>query len=284
MPELPEVEVLVRRLRAAVVGRRIQEVDVRSPRVIRPLTPRRLREQLLGGDIRDLTRRGKYLVFEVFGNPEPRATALLVHLGMSGRLSLNPVASDIPQYTVASLGLGPQRLDVQDPRKFGRMHCDRSVLDRLGPEPLSPEFTPATLSERMGPSRRPVKVCLMDPEVVAGVGNIYASEALFRSRIWPGRPACELGRAQIRRLWVAIRWVLRAAIRRGARKMLEDPGDMESAFYFGRGRGGVRSGKATGFRVYDREGQPCSACRTRIVRLMQAGRGTFFCPRCQSAR
>ncbi|MCU0787368.1 MAG: bifunctional DNA-formamidopyrimidine glycosylase/DNA-(apurinic or apyrimidinic site) lyase, partial [Verrucomicrobia bacterium] len=233
MPELPEVEVLVRHLADRVVGRTIRTVNVRDPRSLRHTTSAEFRSTLKNARLESVQRRGKYLVFNLRkrGQPFP----LLGHLGMTGRMYLLPQPTRHPPHTTLVLGLGKELLVFNDPRRFGRMTLDSSALQRLGPEPLEPAFTPRTLREAFSHSRQPVKVKLLDQSVVAGIGNIYASEALFLARIHPGTPAGRLTDSSHRRLRNSIRRVLREAIRFGSTAPLafgaSDPGD--GIFYYG---------------------------------------------------
>ena len=190
MPELPEVEVLRRHLEPVLLGRRVRSVEVRRARVIRPSSEEELREALIGSRFRALGRRGKYLVFDLErrkGGP----VRLIGHLGMTGRMFVQGAALPWPRHAAVVLGLdrGHEVFVFEDTRCFGRFNLDSTPLDGLGPEPLGGDFTPAGLGISLRRSARPIKVVLLDQSIVAGVGNIYASEALFRAGVSPRRAA-----------------------------------------------------------------------------------------------
>ena len=180
------------------------------------------------------------------------------------------------------LHLGREKFVFEDTRYFGRLGFDTSALRRLGPEPLGKEFTVGRLAQGLSRSRQPIKVKLLDQSLLAGVGNIYASEALFRAGLAPTRPARRLTGVQIKRLWRAIRAVLREAIICGSTVPLNFAGEgaSDGLFYFGRAPGAPDYYEER-LQVYDRAGQPCRACAAVIKRRVQAARSTFYCPRCQ---
>jgi formamidopyrimidine-DNA glycosylase len=285
MPELPEVEVLVRHLRPLLRNRPVLSVDVRRPKVIAPTTPAQLRRALIGSSFVTLTRRGKYLIFSLRQPRQHVFLKLLGHLGMTGRIYLQPRKAPLPRHAAIVLDLGPHQLVFEDTRYFGRLTLDLAPLAALGPEPLSSQFTAAHLAATLERSIQPIKVRLLDQSLVAGVGNIYASETLFRARIHPELPARELTPAQIRSLRNAIRWTLAAAIRWGSTVPLDwaGTGPRDRLFYYGR-PDGTPPYYEERLRVYDRAGQPCPRCRTAIRRITQASRSTYFCPECQPAR
>jgi formamidopyrimidine-DNA glycosylase len=188
----------------------------------------------------------------------------------------------LPKHAAVILDLGGANFVFEDTRYFGKFTLDTTALARLGPEPLEKTFTPRDLAERLSRSSQPIKIKLLDQTVVAGIGNIYASEALFRAGISPLTPARRLTREQIKRLWKAIRRVLAEAIRFGSTTPLSYAGTdrNDDLFYFG------SAGDGSDFyderlRVYDREGRPCSNCGSSIRRIFQAGRSSFYCGRCQ---
>jgi formamidopyrimidine-DNA glycosylase len=285
MPELPEVEVLVRHLRPLLRNKRICNVRVNRARVVAPTSVRQLQNALRGTTFSGLLRRGKYLVFKLKseGTREPRL--LLGHLGMTGRMYLAPSRSSLPKHAAVVLELGSENFIFEDTRYFGRFTLDLSAVAALGPEPLGPDFTPDRFAAALEGSRQAIKVKLLDQTLVAGVGNIYASEALFRSGIRPTTKARALKPHEIQRLWRAIRRVLVAAIKFGSTVPLgyaRTKGN-DGLFYFG------SSPDAPGFyqerlRVYDRENLDCLVCGSPIKRIVQAGRSTFFCPKCQRRR
>ena len=273
MPELPEVETVRRTLLPRLKGRRIEGVRVRETRLRSTLDPRRLRRHVTGRRIEDVTRRAKYLILHL--EDERR---LLVHLGMTGRLLL--VESDAPlgdHLHVCFRLDGGLDLRYRDHRRFGLIDClldaelatDRR-LATLGPEPLSPGCDGAYLHARSRASRKPVKSFLMDARHIVGVGNIYASEALFLARIDPRRPAGRLSRASWDRVSGAVKQVLEDAIRQGGTTLADF-----------RDANGDHGWFQVRLRVYDRAGAACAACGRAIRRVVLAGRSTFFCPRCQ---
>ncbi|HEX5219067.1 MAG TPA: bifunctional DNA-formamidopyrimidine glycosylase/DNA-(apurinic or apyrimidinic site) lyase [Verrucomicrobiae bacterium] len=280
MPELPEVEVLARHLGPLIAGKRIRKVTVRRARVLRPTTPRQLQRTLTGARFDHLIRRGKYLVFGLTSrNRKP--IPLLGHLGMTGRMYLLPRNGALPKHAAVVLDLGAEQFVYEDARYFGRLTLDTSAMAPLGPEPLGNEFTIDVFADALARSPRAIKIKLLDQELVAGIGNIYASEALYLAGISPQLPANRLSPDQIKRLHRAIRKVLTHAIHFGSTIPLNHSGkNGDGLFYFG------LADDAPDFyeerlRVYDRGGQPCSRCRTPIRRIVQAARSTFFCPQCQ---
>ena len=210
---------------------------------------------------------------------------LLGHLGMSGRMYLLPKADPLPKHAAVALDLGDERFVFEDTRYFGRLTLDTSPLAKLGPEPLSSEFTTERFTEALARSAQPIKVRLLDQTLVAGVGNIYASEALFRGGISPGIPARKLRPKQVQQLWKSIREVLAEAIDQGSTQLLDFHGTKtpDNFFYFGRAQGAIDSYEERLF-VYGRQGELCLICGTRIRHCVQAARSTFYCPHCQAPR
>ncbi len=281
MPELPEVEVLVRHLAPLVRGKTIRDVQVRRERVLRPTTLRELRRALPGARILGVQRRAKYFVFEL-RKPCQRETFCLVgHLGMTGRVFLAPKRQPLPKHAAVVLDLGRSNLIYEDTRYFGRFNLDKSPLAKLGPEPLAPDFTADYLARALRRSAQAIKVKLLDQALVAGIGNIYASEALHRAGISPRRAARRLTRVEVGRLRNAIREVLSEAIRFGSTVPLnfgERAGD--GLFYYGRAKGALNYYEER-LRVYDRAEQACRRCGGDVRRIVQAARSTYFCPACQ---
>ena len=278
MPELPEVETIRRQLAPLVEGRRLLEIEVLDARWCRPLEPAQLREALRGRRVQRLGRRGKYLLWSFAGDVH-----LAQHLRMTGAVLANP--SPEPAHTRVRMRLGSLsgvrdggvRLALTDPRRFGTGDLllggealERFLDARLGPEPFAPEFTAAHLRALAGGRRAPVKALLLDQRSVAGVGNIYADEALFRAGIHPRRAAGALTTAQLARLRETVRAALEAGIEaRGA--SIDDFRHVD----------GVRGSFQDRFLVHRREGEPCPSCGTTIVKMVVAGRGTYVCERCQ---
>lgn len=270
MPELPEVETTRRGIEKYLRGRRVTAVHVRERRLRRPLS-RGFERALTGQTIQAVTRRGKYLLLVT-----PAGT-VLIHLGMSG--SLRIVAPDQPAQKHDHVDIdctGGIRLRFRDPRRFGLMlwlpgdPARHELLRGIGPEPLGEEFSGAYLLQAARGRRTAVKLFIMDASIVAGVGNIYANEALFRAGIHPQRAAGRIAAARYERLAAAIRAVLAEAIEQGGTTLRD--------FYHGTGEPGYFRIRLA---VYGREGEPCVVCggAIRCIRLGQ--RSTYFCGRCQ---
>jgi formamidopyrimidine-DNA glycosylase len=283
MPELPEVEVLVRHLRPLLRGKTIRAVQIRRERVIRPTTAAKLKQVLRGAKFVELSRRGKFLLFQLRHPQRKTSFTLVGHLGMTGRMFVLRPGELLPKHAAVVLDLGRCRFVYEDQRYFGRLTLDASSVERMGPEPLGKDFTAAKFATALAGSSRAIKVKLLDQDLVAGVGNIYASEALFRAGIPPQLAAGKLKPNQVRALWRAIRQVLTEAIRFGSTIPLNYgegiPGG-DDLFYYG------LAAKAPDYyeerlRVYDRAGQSCRRCKTPICRIVQAARSTYFCPNCQ---
>ena len=281
MPELPEVEILARHLRPLLHGRTIRAVEVFRPKVLAPTPVPRFQAVLRGATFLDLTRRGKYLLFTLRARGSRAPFRLLGHLGMTGRMFLARKKTPPPKHAAVILDLGTDNFIYEDTRYFGRLTLDLSAVAKLGPEPLAEDFTPDRFARELKRSRQPIKVKLLDQSLVAGVGNIYASEALFSAGLSPRRAANRLTRAQVKKLWRAIRDVLTEAIGCGSTLPLNfGGGKSDGLFYFGRAAGQADY-YAERLLVYDRRGKPCLTCASPIRRIVQAARSTFFCPRCQ---
>jgi len=267
MPELPEVETIVRGLQGPLVGRTFTSVEVGWRNSIR--TPvSELTRELPGHTIAKLTRRGKYLHFHLSGD-----RSLFLHLKMSGDLLVEPTTTPRPPYvrTVFALDNGHE-LRFKDPRKFGRVFFVRDsgdVVGHLGPEPLEDDFTVERFIDLFTDRRGCLKALLLNQEFIAGIGNIYADESCFRAKINPLRRAQTLSSEELIRLYRAIRWVLQRGI------MLK--GASFDAVY----RGGEFQDH---FAVYGRTDEPCRKCRTPIRRTLVGQRSTHFCPECQRRR
>ena len=274
MPELPEVETVVRAVRPHLVGRAVTAVTTTVERL---RTPLRLAgdRRLLGRAIVDVRRRAKYVIAELDGGH-----ALLLHLGMTGSFRIQPAAAGLSVHDRVSFALDDGNTWVFcDPRRFGQaeVHAlprpggEPACLADLGPEPLGPDFDVDWLQHACRGRRRPIKNLIMDQDVVVGVGNIYASEALFRAHIRPMTAAGRLSRARLRRLHTAIREVLHEAIAAGGTTIINFKTVDGSEGLFRRA-----------LRVYQRTGERCRRCgRGRIRRLVQSGRSSYYCPVCQ---
>jgi formamidopyrimidine-DNA glycosylase len=281
MPELPEVEVLARHLRPVLHGKSVRSVRVLRAKILKPTSEREFKRVLTGAKFKSLSRRGKYLLFE-FQSPALRQTVtVLGHLGMTGKMFVAEKSAPLPKHAAVVLELNRGSFVYEDTRYFGRMTLDLSSVEKLGPEPWDEKFTPEVFASELKRSRQPIKVKLLDQSLIAGVGNIYASEALFRAKISPQRAANRLTLAQVKALHRTIREVLAQAIAGGSTVQLNfGAGKTDGLFYFG------RAADATDYyeerlRVYDRAGKPCLHCNSPIRRMVQAARSTFFCPLCQ---
>ena len=274
MPELPEVETVRARLEPKLVGRRFERVEIFDPRLTRPDEPVGVAAELEGERVAALDRRGKYLIVRF-----ESGLVLLIHLRMTGQLlhanGGRPPAEDVHRRAVVSLDDGSDVV-YRDVRRFGTWQLlDEDDLlpylaQRIGREPLVRSFTSKRLAEALDGRRAPLKSALLDQRRLAGVGNIYADEALWRARLHPLRPAGELSAEEIAALHRGIRAALRVGIaRQGAtlsnyRTPDGSPGRMQEEF-----------------RVYGREGEPCERCGTPIEKIRAGGRGTWYCPSCQ---
>ena len=285
MPELPEVEVLVRHLGPLLQNRIVRDVHVRRTKVLAPTSTRKFTQALRGARFTGLSRRGKYLLFALRPAGGSGQLLLIGHLGMTGRMYLLPAKGTLPKHAAVVLDLGRTKFVFEDTRYFGRLTLDNRAVNKLGPEPLDGRFTAASFGETLKRSGQAIKIKLLDQSLVAGVGNIYASEALFRAGISPRTAARRLRPARVIALWRAIREVLAEAIECGSTVPLDyaGTGRRDGLFYFGQAPG-TPDYYAERLRVYDRAGQPCVNCGTAIKRLVQAARSTFYCPACQSGK
>ena len=271
MPELPEVETVVRTLRPRLVGRTIARVNLRRTDIVRS-GETDLPRRLLSLTVTDITRRGKKILIQLDDG------TICIHLGMTGRLTTEPSRSPLLPHTHmiwrlrdAAGILLDEELRFRDPRRFGGVWCLACRADaehNLGPEPLL--VRAKQLADKLARTKRPIKSALLDQRLLAGLGNIYVDEALHVAKIHPLTLTCDLTRQQVADLTRAIKQVLRRAIRhRGS--TLRDYVDAD--------------GNAGAFqrlhRVYDRKGEPCRRCKSPIERIVLAGRSTHFCPRCQ---
>jgi formamidopyrimidine-DNA glycosylase len=272
MPELPEVETIRRQLAPYVEGRTLERVQILDPRWTRPDSPVRVERELRGAKVRRLERSGKYLVWRL---SEDRH--LLMHLRMTGALLIDPPSE--PAHTRVRFRLeGGRRLFYVDPRRFGTGHllhgltaCDGYLGARIGVEPFTPAFTTEHLFRLTRERRAPIKAFVLDQRRIAGVGNIYADEALFRAGIHPLRPAGRLTRSQLERLRVGIEESLQAGIdAKGA--SIDDFRHID----------GARGSFQDRFLIHRRAGEPCPRCGAMVRKIVAAGRGTYVCERCQS--
>lgn len=271
MPELPEVETIRRQLAPLVEGRRLRRVEILDPRWCQPLAPAELAAALQGRRVERLSRRGKYLVWNLQDDVH-----LVQHLRMTGAVLCEPRPE--PAHVRVRIELGPRRrLVIVDPRRFGTgqlllgaQALEEFFATRLGLEPLEEGFTTAHLRALTRGRSTPIKALLLDQRRIAGVGNIYADEALYRAGIHPLRPAGALSVEQHTRLRDAVVQALLEGIdARGA--TIDDFRHVD----------GVRGSFQDRFLVHRRAGEPCGVCGTAIVKLRAAGRGTYVCERCQ---
>jgi formamidopyrimidine-DNA glycosylase len=278
MPELPEVEVLARHLNRQLSGRQVRRVRVLIPKWVRPHSAEELDQTLSGGLIQGVGRRAKFLLFQLTCR-EGRHLTAIGHLGMTGRIFLQQEGQPLPKHAAVVMELDRDRLIFEDPRRFGRFNLNLSSLNALGPEPWDEQFTAEVLFQCLQRSRQAIKVKLLDQQLVAGVGNIYACEILFRAGIPPRMAACALHRKQVKRLHEALRTVLSEAIGTGLGVSLDFAGGTDGLFYFGSGSETATSVER--FQVYGRRNQPCFSCGAPVVQFEQGGRSTYACPTCQ---
>lgn len=271
MPELPEVETIRRQLAPHVEGRVLQRVEILDARWSLPRAPQELVDAVQGRRVERLSRRGKYFIFELADE-----VFLLVHLRMTGNLLLDPAPDTPYQRVIFTLDDGHE-LRFCDPRRFGTgelaLGLDglEAFFDgKLGIEPLGDELTGLRLKALARGRRAPVKAFLLDQRHIAGVGNIYADEALFRARIHPLRPAGQLSTKQCTELVDAVKLVLAAGIDAGGSTIddFRHPDGVAGAFQ-------------NDFLVHLRRGEPCHTCGTAVIKLVAAGRGTYVCESCQ---
>ena len=267
MPELPEVETIRTELEPRLTGRSLVRVEIHDPRLTRPIDLFEVSERLEGDRIVAVERRGKYLLLRL-----ESGQGLLVHLRMTGGFGFEPRTHE---RALLELDDGT-RVAYRDVRRFGTWlvledaELEPYLARKNGPEPLGPRFTSAWLGAQLARRRAPVKAVLLDQRVVAGLGNIYADEALWRARVNPLRAASSLSGEEVRRIQRAIRDALRMGIAR--------QGSTLSSYSRPDGSSGRMQDE---FRVYGRDGLPCKRCRTLIAKTRAGGRGTWYCPRCQ---
>lgn len=284
MPELPEVETVRRGLAVVMEGRPISNVLVRRRDLRRPV-PAEFEETLIGRTVTTIDRRAKYLLFNL-----DDGGVVIAHLGMSGRMVIEQAdESERPgkfthdvgvkgkhEHIVFSVGNGTV-VRFSDPRRFGLMDLatrdtlgDHPLLAGLGPEPLGDDFNGPALAKRLAGKRTPIKSALLDQRVVAGLGNIYVCEGLFTAGISPRRSAHTIQRARADRLVASLKSVLQEAIAAGGSTLRDHVAPSGEIGYF-----------QHSFKVYGQEGSNCSQCGATVRRLVQAGRSTFYCPKCQ---
>ena len=269
MPELPEVETIKNELLPHIVGRCITGVALLWTGAVRQPSVEEFCSRLIGQRLTGVARRGKYLIFALSSGE-----ALVIHLRMTGSLLLKPASAEPDRFTRAIIHLDKEtRLHFNDMRKLGTMWLVEdidSIVGKLGPEPLEASFTPQILLERLSNRTAPIKALLCDQTFVAGIGNMYADEALFSAGIHPLRAGGSLTQSEVERLHQAIRQVLISAI--------GNKGASVSTYLRPDGEPGTAHFQ---FQVAHRGGEPCPSCGTPIQRIPIRNRGSYFCPRCQ---
>ncbi|MBC7979901.1 MAG: bifunctional DNA-formamidopyrimidine glycosylase/DNA-(apurinic or apyrimidinic site) lyase [Armatimonadetes bacterium] len=271
MPELPEVETTRLGISPHIIGHSIREIIIRRHDLRQPISPSLT--DLIGRTFEAVTRRSKYLLLKTNAN-----SSILIHLGMSGSLRIISPAEEWKKHDHFAITLSNGRqLRYHDPRRFGLiLHLKESdiqnhpLLKNLGPEPLEETFTAARLHASLRKKNIPIKVAIMDAKTVVGVGNIYASESLFRSGIHPKLQACKLSKPRAGKLVQAIKEVLTESIQAGGTTLRDFLNTDGAPGYF----------KQRLF-VYDRKGEPCRVCTNPISRGILGQRSTYFCPKCQ---
>jgi len=269
MPELPEVETIKNELIPHLAGRQVTNVTLLWDRIVRQPPAEEFCSRLTGQRVTGAARRGKYLLLSLASNE-----VLIIHLKMSGSLLLKPAPVEADRFVRAIIVLDNEAaLHFRDPRKLGAMWLvedANSVIGKLGPEPLEAGFTPQLLAQRLSNRTAPIKALLCDQGCIAGIGNMYADEALFNAGIHPLRLGKSLHQDEVERLHHTIQQVLRAAIgSKGAsvNTYFRPGGELGTAHF--------------DFRVAHRGGKPCPVCSTTIERIPVRNRGTYFCPKCQ---
>jgi formamidopyrimidine-DNA glycosylase len=272
VPELPEVETVRAQLEPVLTGRRFERVEIRDPRLVRPYESAEVAAELEGERVAAVERRGKYLIVRFESD-----RVLLIHLRMTGSLRHSGAGLDEDPHRRAVVRLDDgSDVAYRDVRRFGTWlvlepgELAPYLATRVGDEPLDALFTAARLGERLAKRRAPIKAALLDQRTLAGMGNIYVDEALWRSRLNPLRPAESLDRKELQRLHKAIRATLEAGIARQGSTLRD----------YALPDGGSGSMQDE-FKVYGRGGEPCDRCGTPIAKTRLGGRGTWFCPRCQ---
>ncbi|MFP4546484.1 MAG: DNA-formamidopyrimidine glycosylase [Fidelibacterota bacterium] len=276
MPELPEVETIVKSLLPVVQNKKITDVRINFPKVLATHKPAEFSKLVIGKKINTITRRGKYIVFHLSGN-----WVLILHLRMTGKLIIagKNATETKHDHLIISLDNG-KRLFYNDTRKFGRFYLTQNPqekLGKLGPEPLGEDFKFKNFSKKLQATQRKIKAVLLDQNIVAGLGNIYTDEALFEAGIHPEQPASTISRQKQKKLFFAIQNVLRKGIQNKGTSL----GDGQTNY--------VSSDSASGsnqysLQVFARTGLPCPKCQRAIKKIIVAQRGTHYCSNCQRIR
>lgn len=275
MPELPEVELVAKSLDALVKGRRIIAAELLRERLAPENPPAEFAERLSGASINFIHRRGKHILFDL-----DSSDTLMTHLRMTGRFMLLPIERELPKYSHAVFYFEDEtRLVFQDQRHFGFMKIvptenlyEAKEIKKLAPEPFSDDFSPKYFRDVLQTSKKNIKEFLLDQTKVLGLGNIYASEALFLAKVNPQTAANQVSARKANVLFEKIRDVLDESIAHGS-TLNVNPENIDGSYYGG--------GYEQRWRVYDRENEPCVECETPVKRIVQGTRSTYFCPRCQ---
>lgn len=273
MPELPEVEVIKRGLLRHLPGRKIIEIVAGNKKLRLPMPRKNLKKFIQGTRIKSVDRRAKFLLITM-----DNGAILIIHLGMTGRLGIFPADSPREKHDHLRLQLdNGMQLRFNDIRRFGSIQVnppdkglDNTMLSHIGPEPFGEEFSPLYLHQLAAGKSRPVKNFLMDSSVVAGIGNIYASEILFHAGLNPGKKIGRISKIEWEKVIVSTRHVLMKAIDSGGTTISDFVNESGRSGYF-----------QLELRTYGRQGKSCYACSTPITKTIMAGRPTFFCPQCQ---
>jgi formamidopyrimidine-DNA glycosylase len=276
VPELPEVETVRRRLAPALEGRLFEHVEITDARLTRPDDPFEIARELEGERVTKMDRRGKYLIVRF-----ESGRALLIHLRMTGSLRHaqgGELEDDAHRRAVVNLDDGSE-VAYRDVRRFGTWlllepsEVETYIDARLGPEPLEDKYKAKHLADKLATRRAPIKAAILDQRTVAGVGNIYADEALWRAQVHPLTPANELSTDEVKAVYKGIRAALQAGVRRQGSTLRD--------YQLPDGSSGSAQDR---FKVYGRAGKPCERCGTPIDKIRAAGRGTWYCPSCQLYR
>ena len=283
MPELPEVETVCRGLSENILGLNVSSVEVYTEK-LRDFIPADLNKKILNYTITKIERKAKYILIHLTANANFQSQVLIIHLGMSGRLTIQDEAYERKKHDHVILKLNSENgvrqqylLAFNDARRFGIFTLtdlenlsQHKLFRKLGLEPLSKEFTVAKLKALFKNRNKNIKNTLMDASLIVGIGNIYASEALFRSGIHPERTASSLSDKDVKKLHEQIIITLEDAIRAGGSTLKDFSKANGESGYF-----------QYQFKAYGREGLPCFTCKTLIQRILQGGRSSFFCSKCQ---
>jgi len=269
MPELPEVETVKNELLPYISGRCVTGITLFWEGIVRQPSVKEFRSRIIGQKITDIARRGKYLIISLSSGD-----LLIIHLKMTGSLLVNQDSSEPPKYTRAIIHLDKDTdIFLRDPRKFGIMRLVKdkdSIVGKLGPEPLEADFTPQLLSHRLAKRTAPIKALLCDQGFIAGIGSMYADEALFATRVHPLRAGKSLSQGEVERLHSTIRQILWSAI--------SNKGASVNTYFRPDGTLGTAHFE---FKVAHGRGKFCPNCGTSIERIVVRNRGSYFCPKCQ---